>query len=501
MDLAMSLLEARGLSKSYGNVRALEDVDLELEAGEIHALMGENGAGKSTLIKLLSGAELRDGGIMRMVGAEVNPRDPLDAQALGISTVYQEINLVPTLSVEENLFLGRYPQRLGRIDWKEVNRRAAKALAKLDLQIDPRTLVAELPIALQQLVAIARALDIRAKVLILDEPTSSLDAAEVARMFELLRQLRREGLGILFVTHFLDQVYTISDRVTVLRNGRLVGTHKTSELPRLSLVAAMLGRNESDVSQELTGRPTNALGEQSLVAKGLGLRGTVEPFDLALHRGEVVGLAGLLGSGRTEQARLLFSLDHPDRGVVELQDGTRPKTPRQSLRAGVGLVPEDRKKEGLALNLSVRENIVLALQAKRGWLRRLPRREQEAIVERYIQALNIRTPSPETPVGRLSGGNQQKVVLARWLAVQPNVLILDEPTRGVDVGAKQEIERLIAGLRDEGLAILLIATEIEDVARQSHRVIVLRDGRQIGELVGEEAQPSRIMQLISGDTA
>ena len=496
----MSLLVAKGLTKSFPGVKALQAVDFELRPGEIHTLMGENGAGKSTLIKILTGVYQPDAGEINLSSAPIAPQTPIEAQRLGISTVYQEVNLVPSLSVGENLFLGRLPQRLGKIDWRQVHLRSKEILAKLDIAIDPRITLSQCSIAVQQLVAIGRALDVQAKVLILDEPTSSLDSGEVDRLFDILRRLRADGLGIVFVSHFLDQVYAISDRFTVLRNGQLVGTYVAKDLPRLSLVARMLGRGEEEVAQSDHARPApiedapTALSAQALTSNQVG------PINLTIRQGEVIGLAGLLGSGRTEIARLFFGLDRPRSGTLTVANqAARFRSPLAAIRAGLGFVPEDRKHDGIIPNLSIRENIALAIQAKRGILRPISLAEQRQLAEQYIKALRIAAPNVEARVGSLSGGNQQKVVLARWLASQPKVLILDEPTRGVDVGAKAEIDALAAELCREGLAILLIASEIEDVARQSHRVMVLRDRKIVGELTGDAAEPAQIMRLIAGE--
>jgi len=494
------LLEATGLTKDYPGLRALDGVDFTLRAGEIHALMGENGAGKSTLIKVLTGATPSDGGRVRLAGESIQPHSPMHAQQLGISTVYQEVNLIPDLSVAENLYLGREPVRLGRIDWRQVRRGARSALERMHLSVDVSRPLRSCSIAMQQMIAIARALDLSARVLILDEPTSSLDRKEVEQLFSVLRRLRDEGLAILFVTHFLDQVYAVSDRITVLRNGRLVGAFVTKDLPRVQLVNKMIGREVA--TGESRGASVGAdepSGEPVLSARALGRRNAIEPFDLDIHPGEVVGLAGLLGSGRTEAARLLFGLDRPTSGRVAVRGRPlRLRSPRRAMAAGLGLLPEDRKSQGIIAELSVRENIVLAMQAGRGWLRAIPLAAQRRLAEKYIKALHIATTDADKPVRELSGGNQQKVVLARWLATEPVVLILDEPTRGVDVGAKEEIERLIGTLRDDGLAILFISSELEEVVRDSQRVIVLRDRRTVGELRGDKITEPKVMEMIAG---
>jgi simple sugar transport system ATP-binding protein len=484
------ILRARGIRRGFPGVRALDDVQLCLRAGEIHALMGQNGAGKSTLIKVLTGVCPPEAGVIELEGRVIEPVSTLHAQQLGISTVYQEVNLCPNLTVAENIFAGRYPRlpwwRAGGIDWAAVNREARRVLGALQLDIEVTRLLSSYPVAIQQMVAIARATNVSARVLILDEPTSSLDADEVAQLFALLARLRQQGMAILFVTHFLDQVYAISDRVTVLRNGAFVGEWATSELSRGALITAMVGRElapvVADERESAAGAPVSSTAP-FVEAKGVARRGQVEPVDIAFRAGEIVGLAGLLGSGRTELARLLFGLDAADGGEVVV-DGipTALREPAQAIAHGLGLCPEERKTEGLVADLSVRENIVLALQARDGLWPSLSRSEQREIAERFVQALGIKTPSVDTPVGQLSGGNQQKAVLARWLATHPRLLILDEPTRGIDVAAKQEIMQEIVTLARNGMAVLFISAEIEEVVRVSDRVVVMRDRRKAGEL-------------------
>ncbi|OPZ12212.1 MAG: Ribose import ATP-binding protein RbsA [candidate division BRC1 bacterium ADurb.BinA364] len=494
----------RGISKRFPGVRALSNVDFTVRAGEIHALMGENGAGKSTLIKTLTGAHPRDSGEILFAGSPLSPASPREAEAAGISTVYQEVNLLPNLSVAENIMLGRQPSRFGLIRWGAVRRGAERALARLGLNLDVQRGLASYSVALQQMIAIARALDVEARLLVLDEPTSSLDERETAELFAVMRDLRRRGLGLIFVTHFLDQVYAVSDRITVLRNGELVGEFETAALPRLDLIGKMLGRSpESLPAHDGPGAqpllPDSAPSRRVFFeARGLGRRGAIAPFDLSLARGEVAGLAGLLGSGRSEIARLLFGIDAPDSGETRIEgEEARLSSPRQAIRRGIGFCSEDRKNDGIIPHLSVRENLLLAAQASRGALRRIGRKEQRAIVDHYIRALSIKTPSPETPIRNLSGGNQQKTLLARWLALQPKLIILDEPTRGVDVGAKAEIETLIDDLRKKGMAILFISSELEEIVRNCQRVSVLRDRRKVGELSGEEIEADRIMRVIA----
>ena len=497
------VLTMRGVEKVFPGVRALHGVDFTLRRGEVHALMGENGAGKSTLIKVLTGVHARDGGEFHLDGKLIHPQSPLDAQHVGISTVYQEVNLVPALSVAENVFLGREPTVAGKIKWGEVKRRAHNALARLDVHIDVTQPLGSYPIAIQQLVAIARATDIDAQVLILDEPTSSLSVSEVERLFRVMRKLKEGGLGIVFVTHFLDQVYAITDRITILRNGTLVGEYATKDLPRLELIAKMIGKDLDTVAEMTAAHGAAETGVEHtplLVADNLERSGMLHGVDVTINRGQVLGLAGLLGSGRTETARLLFGLDKRDGGKVSFNgQSVNLASPREAMKLGIGFAPEDRKTEAILPDLSVRENIIIALQAQRGWLKKLPRSEQKKLADHYIKALNIRTPDGEKPIAQLSGGNQQKAILARWLASKPQVLIVDEPTRGIDVGAKAEIETLLSNLCKDGLGILFISSEMDETVRNCHRVIVLRDGKPVGELAGEQIGTDSIMRAIAGD--
>jgi galactofuranose transport system ATP-binding protein len=485
------VLRAQGIGRSFPGVQALSNVGLCLRAGEVHALMGQNGAGKSTLIRVLTGVCAAQSGTIELNGVTIQPTSPLDAQRLGLSTVYQEVNLCPNLSVAENILAGRYPRhpwwRGGGIDWSAVHREARRVLQDLQLDLEVTRQLSSYPVAIQQMVAIARATSVSAGVLILDEPTSSLDDGEVSQLFALLERLRQQGMAILFVTHFLDQVYAISDRITVLRNGTFVGEYRTSELSREALIAAMVGRELAPAIGSTDARPEAARTHESpvLQARQIGRKGQVQPTDLDIHPGEIVGVAGLLGSGRTELARLLFGLDRADGGEIRVNGvSTRLDSPAEAIALGFALCPEERKTEGLVADLSVRENIALALQARAGLVPYLSIKEQRAIAERLVKALDIRTPSIETPVGQLSGGNQQKVLLARWLATEPRLLILDEPTRGIDVGAKLEIMNEIVALARQGMSVLFISAEIEEVVRICDRVVVMRDRRKVRELPG-----------------
>ncbi len=504
-----TLLEMRGISKLFPGVQALKDVDFTLRRGQIHALLGENGAGKSTLIKVLTGVHPGDGGTIVVDGERIAPTSPRNAESFGISTVYQEVNLIPHLTVAENICLGRESRVAGIIRWKQAWRRAAQALDRLDLKtrINLDAQLSDCPIAVQQMVAIARALDIDAKILILDEPTSSLDESESDELFRIMRNLRQEGMGILFVTHFLDQVYRVSDTITILRNGELVGEYPAADLPRLELVSKMVGKDIEEVKKlEKQVVATTLSGRKTVLsARRLGRKGSINPIDFDLNEGEVVGLAGLLGSGRSETANLLFGVDAADTGELEI-DGrkVRPDSPAKAMRCGFGMLTEDRKYSGIIPNLSLRENIILAMQAKLGPWRKIPRWKSNEIADSFIKALDIKTPSREQQIKNLSGGNQQKVIIARWLAVHPRLLILDEPTRGIDVGARAEIEALIQKLREEGMSLLLISSELDEVVRNSSRVIVLRDRDKIAELSGEELSEQKILRVIAsqaGDAA
>ena len=496
---AEPLLRVTGLSKSFPGVKALDHVDLAVRSREVMAVMGENGAGKSTLIKVLTGVYPKDSGEIFLDNVAIHPRTPREAQTLGISTVYQEVNLIPQLSVAENICLGRQPRKFGGLDWKEIRARARRALDRLGLALDVSELLGTYSIALQQMVALARALDTKSRILILDEPTSSLDEGEVDTLFKVVSKLKNEGLGIIFVTHFLDQVYRLADRITVLRNGRLVGTYDAASLPRLRLIGLMMGKELAAEEFGRTIAPAQAEPQTPLLEleEAVG-KGLPHPVSIRVRSHEILGLAGLLGSGRTETARLAFGLHSLSHGMLKMRGVPRSfKSCLDAIREKIGFCPEDRKTEGIIPNLSVRENIVLALQASRGWWRYIPLRQQEEFADRYIKELRIVTPGREQPIRLLSGGNQQKAILARWLASQPALLILDEPTRGIDVGAKLEIERLIAKLAAAGMAILFISSDLEETVRNCHRVVILRDRRVVGELTGDKILEENIMRAIA----
>lgn len=496
------VLSMRHINKNFPGVIALSDVDFTLRAGEIHALMGENGAGKSTLIKVLTGVEEFETGEIQIDGIEkdIINKSPQEAQANGISTVYQEVNLCPNLSVAENLFIGREPKKLGMIDWKTMNRKSKELLDGLEIDIDVTKTLVNYSIALQQMIAIARAVDMSAKVLILDEPTSSLDDNEVEKLFVLMKRLKSAGVGIIFVTHFLEQVYEVCDRITVLRNGTLVGEYEVGNLPRVQLVAKMMGKDFDDLAAiKKDGSSKVDKNCKIIDAKGLSHTGTIKPFNLDVHKGEVIGLTGLLGSGRSELARAIYGADKADRGELNVR-GKKilVGAPIDAMMAGMGYLPENRKEEGIIADLSVRENLIIALQAKRGMFKLLPKKEQEEFTDQYIELLQIKTANREVAIKQLSGGNQQKVILGRWLLTDPDFLILDEPTRGIDIGTKTEIQKLVLELAAQGKAILFISSEIEEMIRTCSRMAVLRDGMKVGELTEEELSQVNIMKAIAG---
>ncbi|MDF2614355.1 MAG: Monosaccharide-transporting ATPase [Clostridia bacterium] len=499
-----TLLTMKNICKYFTGVKALVNVDFTLREGEIHALMGENGAGKSTLIKVLTGVEKLDEGEIHLLGQHVLPKSTHEAQSIGISTVYQEVNLCSNLSVAENIFIGREPMKFGRIDWKTMHKRARTALEKLNVDIDVSQTLDSYSVAIQQMVAIARAVDVDAKVLILDEPTSSLDEKEVEKLFEIMTKLKNEGIGIVFVTHFLDQVYAVCDRITVLRNGEFVGEYEIKDLPKVKLVAKMIGKDYEELNASIKGSDSqddeaHSNKEVFLEAKQLGKKNEIEPYDVIVYKGEVLGLAGLLGSGRTEMAKLLFGAEKPDTGELCLEGSKKNIiTPLQAIKNEIAYCPENRKIDGIIPDLSVRENIILALQSKRGWMKYIKRSEQEKIANDYIKLLSIKTSSAEKMVKELSGGNQQKVILARWLLTQPKLLILDEPTRGIDIGTKTEIQRLVIELANKGMSVIFISSELDEMLRTCSRMVVLRDRVKIAELTGDKLETNVIMNTIAG---
>lgn len=500
-----AVLEMHGIDKIFPGVRALQGVDFTLCEGEIHALMGENGAGKSTLIKVLTGVYAKDGGEIFLKGNDkpVSIKSPQDAQNLGISTVYQEITLCPNLSVAENIYIGRTEGTI--TNWKKMNEGATKILESLDIPAKATQQLASCSIAVQQMVAIARAVDMECKVLILDEPTSSLDDQEVEKLFKLMRDLKAKGVGIIFVTHFLDQVYEVCDKITVLRDGQFVGEYEIKDLPRVQLVSKMLGKELDDMSDIKSDAATFKAEEGAVpVFEATNLTSTeaVKPFDFHINKGEVNGFTGLLGSGRSECVRAIFGADRVLTGDKK-KDGKPVKItkPIEAMKAGIAYLPEDRKIDGIVGDLSVRENIILAYQVLKGALHPISKAEQYKIADEYIKLLDIKTASADTPIKSLSGGNQQKVILARWLLTHPDYLILDEPTRGIDVGTKVDIQKLVLKLASEGMAVTFISSETDEMLRTCSRLIVMRDRNVVGELTGDELNQTTIMNTIAGGEA
>ena len=504
MNTENVIIDMQNITKKYSEaVVALNKVKFQLHQGEIHALLGENGAGKSTLIKVLTGVEKRDGGSILVEGKEVHFQSPLEAQELGISTVYQEVNLCPNLSVAENIYIGREPKKGGRIDWSAMNNNAKILLKRFDLNINVTRKLDIYPVAIQQMVAIARAADISAKVLILDEPTSSLSRIEVEKLFDIMRLLRDQGMGIIFVTHFLDQVYEVTDAITVLRNGEYVGTYATDSLPKVELVGRMIGKEYAELNSKLElHSEKESEGEIFADLQEISGVGTIQDMNLSIRFGEVLGLSGLLGSGRSETARMIFGIDRIEKGNMEIKGRkVRHKSTLEAIRRGIAFCPENRKTDGIVGELSVRENIILALQAKRGLFKAISGQEAERLAELYIKQLEIKTPSTDQLVKNLSGGNQQKVILARWLATKPELLILDEPTRGIDIGTKAEIQKIVVDLAKQGMAVIFISSEIDEMLRCCGRIAVLRDFRKIAEIKGSAISEEIIMRYIAGGEA
>jgi len=496
-----TVLKMRNVYKSFTSVQALKNVDFTLVEGEIHALMGENGAGKSTLIKVLTGVYSKDGGEVYIKGFNkaVSIKSPQEAQKFGISTVYQEITLCPNLTVAENLFIGRTNDLI--INWKKNNSKAEVILENLGIPAKPTQQLSSCSIAVQQMVAIARAIDMDCKVLILDEPTSSLDEKEVAKLFALMRELKARGVGIVFVTHFLEQVYELCDKITVLRGGELVGEYLIKDLPRIKLVAKMMGKELGDLAEiqnEAQAVKSN-LQEPIIEAEELASSSGIKPFNFKTYKGEVTGFAGLLGSGRSECVRAIFGADKVVNGKLKIKgENVNITSPIKAMKKGVGYLSEDRKRDGIIGDLSVRENIILALQVMRGFFKPFSHSQAQAFADEYIKLLGIKTASADIPISSLSGGNQQKVILARWLLTNPDYLILDEPTRGIDIGTKVEIQKLVLKLASEGMSITFISSEIEEMLRTCSRLIVMRDLNVVGELKGDSMTQDKIMYTIAG---
>ncbi len=496
------VLSMRGICKSFPGVRALQNVDFTLCKGEIHALMGENGAGKSTLVKVLTGVYAKDSGHISIAGInkEVSIKSPQDAQNLGISTVYQEITLCPNLTVAENIFIGRGSYRFVNAHAQE--KKAADVLSKLKIPTSATRQLGTCSLAVQQMVAIARAIDMDCKVLILDEPTSSLDEQEVALLFSLMRDLKARGVGIIFITHFLEQVYEVCDKITVLRNGELIGEYEVQDLPRIQLISKMMGKELEELTELQNRKASQSADPSQFVyeASGLSSTGGTKPFNFEIRKGEINGFTGLLGSGRSESVRAIFGADRITGGTVRINGKNAKITkPRDAMAHGIGYLPEDRKLDGIVADLSVRENIILALQVLKGFFRPFSKSEADAFADKYIKMLGIKTASADTPIKSLSGGNQQKAILARWLLTNPQYLMLDEPTRGIDIGTKVEIQKLVLKLAEDGVSVTFISSEIEEMLNTCSRLIVMRDRNIVGELKGDDMTQSKIMHTIAGE--
>lgn len=497
------ILRMEHINMFFPGVKALKDVTFNLRRGEIHSLMGENGAGKSTLIKVLTGVYAKTSGDIIYCGNHINPKSTLESQQIGISTVYQEVNLCQNLTVAENIYIGREPRgRFGAIDWRKMSNDAQKLLKNsLGIDIDVNQTLSFYPVAMQQMIAIARAIDTRCKILILDEPTSSLSDKETEKLFSIMRDLRDTGISIIFISHFLEQIYAICDRITVLRDGEYVGEYDVKTLPRIELISKMMGKEIKEGEIETTQSKSKARESVFLSTEHLTVPGKVKDLTMNIHEGEVIGLAGLLGAGRTEIAESLFGLNQATSGTIEVEGvKVSVKSPMDMMDRRVAFCPEDRKSAGVFGDLSVRENIMIALQAKNGMFKHMPRAKQNELADYYIDLLRIKVSDREQMLSNLSGGNQQKVIIARWLATQPSLLILDEPTRGIDVGTKTEIEALAVSLaREKGMSVVFISGEMGEMVRTCSRILVIRDHVKITELAEDEISEVHIMQAIAGD--
>ena len=493
------ILQMSNIEMNFPGVRALADVDFTLRKGEIHSVMGENGAGKSTLIKCLTGVYQMDSGTIVYDGKKIRPQSVSEAMKIGISSVYQEVNLCPNLTVAENIFIGRQPMKSGvLVDWKKMNKLSREALSRFDLDINVTRNLDSYSVAVQQMVAIARAVDVEAKILIFDEPTSSLDKGEVKRLFEVINKLKSEGMAIIFISHYLDQVYEISDRITVLRNGELIGEYLAKDLPQIELVTKMVGKDFDQITNLKKAVPKEDC-KVVVEAENISVDASVKDIDLTLREGEVLGFAGLLGSGRSETARALFGIDRINKGTLTIKGHlVNLRNPAMAIKHRMAFCPEDRKSDAVVADLTVRENIVLALQGRIGMFKYIRRKKQNELANKYIQLLGIATPDAEKKIGELSGGNQQKCILARWLATEPEALIMDEPTRGIDVGAKAEIMKLTLELCENGMAVAFISSELEEVIKLSNHIVVMRDRRKVAELSNGEIDHDRILQTIAG---
>lgn len=497
------ILHMKNINMFFPGVKALKGVQFNLKKGEIHSLMGENGAGKSTLVKVLTGVYIKTDGTIEYEGKVIEPKTPLESQQMGISTVYQEVNLCANLTVAENIYIGREPRgKFGQIDWATMNARAKKLLhEEMGIDIDVSKVLNFYPVAMQQMIAIARAVDTKCRILILDEPTSSLSDAETERLFAIMRKLKAQGISIIFISHFLEQIYTICDRVTILRDGSYIGEYDLKDLPRIQLISKMMGKEINEGEIESNVDKSVPKDEDIISFNHVTVPGKVKDLTMNIKKGEVVGFGGLLGSGRTEIAETMFGILLKTQGTIKV-DGTTVsvKGPMDMMKHRIAFCPEDRKVAGIIGDLSVRENIILAMQAKAGMFKHMPRSKQNQLADYYIDLLRIKVSDREQLIKNLSGGNQQKVIIARWLATEPNLLILDEPTRGIDVGTKTEIEALSVRLaKEKGMSVVFISGEMGEMVRTCSRVLIIRDHEKITELNGDEISTAHIMQAIAGD--
>ncbi len=494
---AVPVIEMSGINKRFNGVVALSDIHLAVYSGEVHALLGENGAGKSTLMKILAGAYQKDDGRIRIQGKEVEIRNPQEAIDLGIGIIYQDLNLIGALSVAENIYMGRFPvnKRSGRMDWKRLFAQAEAILGDLNMTLDPRCSVGSLTVGVRQMVAIAKALSLHPKILVMDEPTAALSENEIRSLFGVVRRLQEKGVGIIFISHHLEEVFELAERATVLRDGQYIGTVDVREVTRDTLIQMMVGRKV----EALFPKEAAEIGEPVLEINGLTWGKRLQDIDLTVHKGEIVGLTGLVGAGRTELAQVIFGDKRPDAGSIRFcRQPVTFKLPRQAVLSGMALIPEDRCEQGLHTGMSVRENITLANLRKFIKVGRIQRQKEQAAAADSIKALNIRTSGPEQKVANLSGGNQQKVALAKWLQGQPKLIIFDEPTRGIDVGAKAEIYKLMCQLAKAGAGILMISSELPEVLAMSDRILVMYEGKLQAEFSGKEATPEKIMHAATG---
>ncbi|WP_298985699.1 sugar ABC transporter ATP-binding protein [uncultured Roseibium sp.] len=496
------LLAMSGIKKHFGGVPALRSASLEIKPGEVHALIGQNGAGKSTLIKILTGLYRRDEGEIEFAEAPSHLTSPREAQETGIATIYQELNLVPLRSVSENVVMGQEPRTLGfLINWPEAHRRTREILSRFGIDIDVTAPLGSYSTAIQQLVAIARAVSMDAKLVIMDEPTSSLDSSEVEILFGVVRELKSSGVSVLYVSHFLDELFQICDRVTIMRDGQTVGCETIEDTSKLDLIAAMLGRNAEEIEAE--GLTELAGGKQAyeeivLQVDKVSTGPRLSEFSMTLHRGEIVGLGGLLGAGRTEAARSIFGLDPLTGGNMHLKGAPyAPTEPAEAIKARIGFLTEDRKAEGIIPHMSVRENLTLALLPHLRKSGQIDLEREKSLVEDFISQLGIKTAHMDQQIRELSGGNQQKVLLARWLATKPDILILDEPTRGVDVGAKREIQTIIRNFVDEGHAVILISSEFEELVEGANRIVVMHEGKAVSELTNPGITENALVRALA----